>query len=118
MSVTKGIEARRVARRMVGDSARSKGLAIRSWVANVNVDDVECMSLGRLRSLRAVRIDRTKGKRENKRSPVVSPHVGSVSPSHMKLPTNAQIADMNNVAGINTDVMIITGRTNIRRRST
>lgn len=87
-------------------------------MVNVNVDDVVCISLGRLSSLRAVRIDRAKGRRENRRSPVVSPHVGSVSPSHMKLPTNAQIADMNNVAGINTDVMIMTGRTNIRKRST
>ena len=48
--------------------------------------------------------------------PTVSPQVGTVSPSHMKLPTKAQIAEINNVAGINTEVAIITGRTNTRSR--
>jgi hypothetical protein len=48
--------------------------------------------------------------------PTVSPHVGSVSPSHMKLPMKAQIADMNNVTGTKNEVAIITGRTKMRKR--
>lgn len=36
----------------------------------------------------------------------------------MKLPTNAQIAEIKSVAGMNTDVAIMTGRTNMRRRKT
>lgn len=47
--------------------------------------------------------------------PTVSPQVGTVSPSHMKLPTNAQMAEIRRVAGMNTDVAIMTGRTNTRR---
>jgi hypothetical protein len=35
----------------------------------------------------------------------------------MKLPTNAHRAEMNKVAGMNTEVAIMTGRTNIRKRS-
>jgi hypothetical protein len=35
----------------------------------------------------------------------------------MKLPTNAQTAETNKVAGMNTEVAIMTGRTNIRKRS-
>jgi len=34
----------------------------------------------------------------------------------MKLPTNAHMADMKSVAGMNTDVAIITGFTNTLRR--
>ena len=49
--------------------------------------------------------------------PTVSPHVGSSSPFHMKLPTKAQTADMNSVAGMNTDVATMTGLTNIRKSS-
>ena len=48
--------------------------------------------------------------------PTVSPHVGSVSPSHMKLPTKAQMAEMNSVTGTKKEVAIITGRTKTRRR--
>src|SRR6267154_3711052 len=36
----------------------------------------------------------------------------------MKLPTKAQIAEIKSVAGMNTDVATMTGRTNIRRRKT
>jgi hypothetical protein len=49
--------------------------------------------------------------------PTVSPHVGSTPLSHIKLPTNAQTPEINKVAGINTEVAIITGRANIRRSS-
>ena len=38
--------------------------------------------------------------------------------SHMKDPTNAHTADINSVAGIKTEVMIITGRTKTRSKNT
>lgn len=44
--------------------------------------------------------------------PTVSPHDGSVPSSHMKLPTKAQIADMNKVIGMKRDVANNTGLTN------
>ena len=50
-------------------------------------------------------------------SPTVSPQVGSVSASHMKLPMNAQIAEMNNVTGMKKDVAIITGLMKICNRN-
>jgi hypothetical protein len=40
-----------------------------------------------------------------------------VSVSHMKLPINAQTAEINKVTGMKTDVAIMTGRTNILKRS-
>jgi hypothetical protein len=49
--------------------------------------------------------------------PTVSPQVGSWLASHMKLPTNAQIAEMRRVAGMKTEVATITGRTKMRRRN-
>ena len=45
--------------------------------------------------------------------PTVSDQVGSVPDSHMKLPTKAQMAEMNSVAGINADVASSTGLTKI-----
>ena len=48
--------------------------------------------------------------------PTVSLQVGSLPSSHMKLPTNAQMDDMNKVAGMNTDVAKITGFANRLRR--
>ena len=48
--------------------------------------------------------------------PTVSPQVGSLSPSHMKLPIKAQRAETNRVAGMNTEVAIMTGLTKMRRR--
>ena len=42
-------------------------------------------------------------------NPTVSPQVGSVFASHMKLPINAQIAEMNNAKGMKNDVAIMTG---------
>ena len=40
MSVRKGNEAIKVARRTRGESARRKGLAMRRWVVSLRVDDV------------------------------------------------------------------------------
>ena len=48
--------------------------------------------------------------------PTVSPHVGLVPSSHMKLPMNAQIEDTNNVAGMKTEVAKMTGLANILSR--
>jgi hypothetical protein len=48
---------------------------------------------------------------------MVSPHVGSWSPSHIKLPTNAHTAEINNVAGTKTVVATITGPTNTLKRN-
>jgi len=44
--------------------------------------------------------------------PMLSPQVGSISPSYMKLPTKAQTAETKSVAGKKTDVASITGFTN------
>jgi len=44
--------------------------------------------------------------------PTLSPQVGSISPSHIKLPTKAQTAETKSVAGTKTDVASITGFTN------
>lgn len=111
-----GIDASKVTRRMAGESARRKGLAMRSSDVRSSTDDVEWISLGRSTSLRAVMRDKTRGMSENSRKPTVSPHVGSWSPSHIKLPTKAQIAEMKSVAGINSEVATMTGLTNIRKR--
>lgn len=59
---------------------------------------------------------RTRGIIEKRRSPTVSPHVGSSVP-YMKLPINAHIDDIKRVTGMKTEVAIITGRTNIWRRN-
>lgn len=53
----------------------------------------------------------------NSLSPTVSPQVGSVSASHMKLPMNAQIAEMNSVTGMKNDVTIMTGLMKICKRN-
>lgn len=50
-------------------------------------------------------------------SPTVSPQVGSVSASHMKLPINAQIAETNNVTGMKKDVATMTGLMKICNRN-
>lgn len=117
MSVRNGMEARRAARRMVGESASRKGFATRSCVESVSVAEVVWTCRGRSMSRRAVSRQSTSGIIEKKRSPRVSPQVGSTSASHMKLPANAQTAETNKVAGINTEVAIMTGRTKIRNRS-
>jgi len=93
------------------------------------------MCRGRWSNRRAVNIDRVSGMREKRRRlsirllisrkinevrknayPTVSPQVGGISPSHMKLPTKAQIAEINRVAGMKTDVATMTGFTKIRSR--
>ena len=66
--VRKGIEARRVMRRMVGERARRKGLERRRLVVRVSVDDVVWMSLGRSSRRRAVKSERTNGIMEKMRS--------------------------------------------------
>ena len=48
--------------------------------------------------------------------PQDSPQVGSVSPSHMKLPTKAQTAERKRVTGTKTVVAMTTGLTKTRRR--
>ena len=96
------------------------------------IEEAEWISRGKSNKRRAVTMERTRGTRENNRRlktlmsyagkrseithPTVSPQVGSWSPSHMKLPTKAQIAEIKRVAGMNTDVATMTGRTNTRRR--
>jgi|SRR6266436_1436680 len=55
--------------------------------------------------------------RGSKPYPQVSPQVGTVSPSHMKLPANAQMEEINNVAGTKTVVPMTTGLTNTLKRS-
>ena len=94
--------------------------------------DVVCISRGRLTRRRAVSRESPNGIREKSRRldasqtnvaksvdvdtyPHVSPQVGVVSPSHIKLPTNAHIAEMKSVAGTNTEVTITTGLTKTRR---
>jgi hypothetical protein len=130
-----GIDATSMARRIAGESARRKGFARRSRVVRSRIEEVEWISRGKSTKRLAVMIERTRGIIENNRRlsalmscalkiktrgthPTVSPQVGSWSPSHMKLPTKAQIAEIKSVAGMNTDVATMTGRTNIRRRKT
>ena len=74
------------------------------------------MSLGKSTNRRAVRRARRRGMIAKSLSPTVSPQVGSVSASHMKLPTNAQIAEMNNATGMKNDVAIMTGLMKICNR--
>jgi len=69
--VMNGIEATKAVRRMIGDKARRKGLAISSCVVSVNMEDVVCISRGRSNRRRAVIRERTKGIMENKRRLVV-----------------------------------------------
>jgi hypothetical protein len=135
IKVTKGSEARSDIRRIHGERTRRRGFWMSRLVVSVRVADVVWICWGSLRRRREVIMHRTKGISENKRRllqlfrfhkdddktktyPVDSPHVGSVSLSHMKLPTNAQTADMNSVAGTKTEVAIITGPTNIRSSNT
>lgn len=67
MRVTKGIDARRIARRTAGDKARRKGLATKRRVVRFNKEEAVCMSRGRWTRRRAVRMQRTRGMIENKR---------------------------------------------------
>jgi hypothetical protein len=53
---------------------------------------------------------------EAKPYPQVSPQVGTASPSHMKLPANAQMEEMKRVAGTKTLVAMTTGLTNTLKR--
>jgi hypothetical protein len=48
--------------------------------------------------------------------PQVSPQVGTVSLSHMKLPANAQMEEIKRVAGTKTLVPMTTGLTNTLKR--
>ena len=66
-SVMKGIESSSAARRTAGESARRKGFAMSSRVVRVSSDDAVCMSLGRSRSFLAVKSERARGIKENKR---------------------------------------------------
>ena len=66
-----GIDASKVTRRMAGESARRKGLAMRSSDVRSSTDDVEWISLGRSTSLRAVMRDKTRGMSENSRKLIV-----------------------------------------------
>ena len=60
-SVRKGIDPRRAIRRINGDRASRKGLAIRRDVARLSTDEVVCRSSGRLTKRRDVIIARTRG---------------------------------------------------------
>lgn len=132
MSVTNGIDMSRAARRTAGDSARRKGLRYRRSVVVISSADVVCMSRGRLTRRRAVSRESTSGISEKSRRldadqtsiatsddvvthPHVSPQVGVEPPSHIKLPTNAHMAEMKSVAGTKTEVAITTGLTKTRR---
>lgn len=68
MSVMKGIEAINITRRMAGESARRKGLDIKSCDVRSRMDDVEWILRGRSIRRRAVSIDKTRGTTENRRS--------------------------------------------------
>ena len=68
MSVTKGIEAINIMRRMAGESARRNGLDIRSCDVRSRMDDAEWILRGRSIKRRAVSIDKTRGTIENRRS--------------------------------------------------
>jgi hypothetical protein len=48
--------------------------------------------------------------------PQVSPQVGTASPSHMKLPANAQMEEINRAAGTKTVVPMTTGVTKTLKR--
>jgi hypothetical protein len=109
------MDAKRVARRIEGDNARRKGSSLSSSVVRVRIEDVVWICLGRWTRRRAVRMQNASGIKENSRSPTVSPQVGSVCASHIKLPMKAHNAEIKRVAGMNTDVAIMTGWTNIRR---
>ena len=67
MIVRNGIDATRAVSRMTGDKASRKGLAIRSWVVSVSIEDVVWISRGRSRRRRAVSRESVKGIMENRR---------------------------------------------------
>lgn len=67
ISVRNGIEVTKAVRRMTGDKARRKGLAISSCVVSVSMEDVVCISRGRSNRRRAVIRERMRGIMENKR---------------------------------------------------
>ena len=115
--VKKGIETIRLMRRTRGDRPSRKGLFCSNCVARVSNEEAVWMSLGKSTNRRAVRTARTRGMIAKSLSPTVSPQVGSVSASHMKLPTNAQMAEMNKVTGMKNDVAIMTGLMKIRKRN-
>lgn len=64
MRVRKGMERRRAVRSIKGERARRKGLARRSCVVRVSVEDVVCNSLGRLTNRRAVQSESASGTSE------------------------------------------------------
>lgn len=66
--VRNGIDATSITSRIAGDKARRKGLARRRCVVNVRVEEVVCISRGKLRSRRPVIIDKVNGTREKRRS--------------------------------------------------
>ena len=53
---------------------------------------------------------------EPKTNMTVSPHLGSSSPSHMKLSTMVQTAEIRRETGMKTEVTIMTGLTNTYKR--
>jgi hypothetical protein len=64
-SVRNGMEPTRVTSRMMGERAKRKGLAMRSCVVTISIEEVVWMSRGRSRSRRAVSSDRASGMMEN-----------------------------------------------------
>jgi hypothetical protein len=117
VKVRKGIETIRLARRTSGGGPSKKGLFCNNRVARVSNEEAVWISLGRSTNLRAVRRSRTRGMIARSLSPAVSPQVGFVSASHMKLPVNTQIAEVNNATGMKNDEAIITGLMKICSRN-
>ena len=116
VKVKKGIETIRLTRRTSGDRPNKNGLFCNNRVVRVSNEEAVWISLGKSTNRRAVKRARTRGMIAKSLSPTVSPHVGSVSASHMKLPMKAQIAEMNNVTGMKKDVTIMTGLMKICKR--
>lgn len=68
MRVTKGIEVINIMRRMLGERAKRKGLAIKSCDVRLRTDDVEWILRGRSIKRRTVSMDKMRGMIENKRN--------------------------------------------------
>ena len=64
------------------------------------------------RSLRRVPLMVILDNKSSRAHPMVSDQVGTVPASHIKLPTNAHMAEMNSVTGMNAEVASKTGLTN------
>ena len=57
----KGIDTRSDSRRISGDNANKNGFSIKTCVARLRIEDVECSSSGKCIRLREVMIAKTRG---------------------------------------------------------